>query len=89
MQYSYSLVLARFHVCRKLTVLLRVTRPSLIVHCTCCILSDVLQQVADFVSRYMPAYKAYLSKLYSEAPGSATPDNTLRITVDRQRNPLV
>lgn len=28
-------------------------------------------QVKDFVNRYMPAYKAYLPKMYEEGPSTA------------------
>ncbi|XP_024545180.1 D-glycerate 3-kinase, chloroplastic [Selaginella moellendorffii] len=46
------------------------------------------EQVADFVARYMPAYKAYLETLYSEGPGNAKPDNVLKFSIDKNRNPV-
>lgn len=46
------------------------------------------EQVADFVSRYMPAYKAYLPVLYSDGPRGSKPDHTLVVEVDEHRNPL-
>jgi len=46
------------------------------------------EQVADFVSRYMPAYKAYLPVLYSDGPRGSNPEHTLIVEVDEDRNPL-
>ena len=46
------------------------------------------EQVTDFVSRYMPAYKAYLPVLYSDGPRGSKPDHTLVVEVDEHRNPL-
>ncbi|GBG59596.1 Glycerate 3-kinase (GlyK) [Chara braunii] len=46
------------------------------------------EQVEDFVSRYIPAYKAYLPPLYSKGPRGSTPLQLLRIAIDQNRNPL-
>ncbi|KAL2651747.1 hypothetical protein R1flu_019875 [Riccia fluitans] len=46
------------------------------------------EEVADFVSRYIPAYKAYLPALYSKGPNNSTPANTLRLDIDQERNPI-
>ncbi|GFR49593.1 hypothetical protein Agub_g11661 [Astrephomene gubernaculifera] len=46
------------------------------------------EQVADFVSRFMPAYAAYLPGLYAAGPTTAAPGRTLVIEVDRQRSPV-
>jgi hypothetical protein len=43
------------------------------------------QQVADFVDRYMPAYKAYLPGLYAQGPTTAKPGQLLVVEVDRNR----
>ncbi|KAF5829074.1 hypothetical protein DUNSADRAFT_16607 [Dunaliella salina] len=45
-------------------------------------------QIADFVARFMPAYKAYLPQLYSKGPTTARPNRTLIIEVDEQRSPV-
>ena len=45
-------------------------------------------QVADFVDRYMPAYKAYLPHLYTAGPSTARPGQLLVVEVDAQRSPL-
>eukprot|EP00200_Dunaliella_tertiolecta_P002230 CAMPEP_0202351190 /NCGR_PEP_ID=MMETSP1126-20121109/7943_1 /ASSEMBLY_ACC=CAM_ASM_000457 /TAXON_ID=3047 /ORGANISM="Dunaliella tertiolecta, Strain CCMP1320" /LENGTH=376 /DNA_ID=CAMNT_0048943275 /DNA_START=154 /DNA_END=1284 /DNA_ORIENTATION=- len=45
-------------------------------------------QIADFVARFMPAYKAYLPQLYSKGPTTARPNHTLIIEVDEQRSPM-
>jgi D-glycerate 3-kinase len=45
-------------------------------------------QVADFVSRYMPAYEAYLPNLYKEGPSSARRGRNLTIEVDQSRSPV-
>eukprot|EP00803_Ostreobium_quekettii_P011031 evm.model.scf_2906.1 EVM.evm.TU.scf_2906.1 scf_2906:14138-16793(-) len=42
-------------------------------------------QVKDFVTRYMPAYKAYLPGLYSKGPTTGTKGKTLMIEVDENR----
>ena len=44
-------------------------------------------QIADFVSRFMPAYKAYLPNLYSKGPTSCKKGKTLIIEVDQNRSP--
>lgn len=46
-------------------------------------------EVLDFVSRYMPAYKAYLPTLYSEGPNGLDPSRTLVIEIDEGRNPIL
>jgi hypothetical protein len=45
-------------------------------------------QVMDFVSRYLPAYHAYLPKLYKEGPNGSKPDHLLVIDIDEGRNPI-
>ncbi|KAL4195344.1 hypothetical protein AMTRI_Chr05g72860 [Amborella trichopoda] len=45
-------------------------------------------KVQDFVSRYMPAYRAYLPTLYAEGPNGADPKHTLVVEVDEERNPI-
>lgn len=45
-------------------------------------------QVEDFVSRYLPAYKAYLPTLYSEGPNGSDPNRLLLIEIDDGRNPM-
>uniref|UniRef100_A0A1D1XKG3 D-glycerate 3-kinase, chloroplastic n=2 Tax=Anthurium amnicola TaxID=1678845 RepID=A0A1D1XKG3_9ARAE len=45
-------------------------------------------EVLDFVSRYLPAYKAYLPTLYSEGPKGMAPDRLLLVEVDDERNPI-
>ncbi len=46
-------------------------------------------QVADFVSRYMPAYKAFLPALYSAAQsGGVDGKPTLAAYVDAERRPV-
>ena len=45
-------------------------------------------QLADFVSRYMPAYAAYLPGLYAKGPTTCKPKHTLIIEVDQNRSPL-
>ncbi|XP_031505494.1 D-glycerate 3-kinase, chloroplastic isoform X2 [Nymphaea colorata] len=47
------------------------------------------QEVLDFVSRYMPAYKAYLPTLYSEGPRGADKNHLLVVEIDEYRNPVV
>lgn len=44
-------------------------------------------QVADFVSRYMPAYKAYLPGLYARGPTTAESGRLLVVEVDKNREP--
>lgn len=46
------------------------------------------EEVADFVSRYLPAYKAYLPVLYSEGPKGMNPDRLLVVEIDEERNPV-
>jgi D-glycerate 3-kinase len=46
-------------------------------------------QVKDFVSRYLPAYKAYLPTLYAEGPNGSDPENLLLIEIDEGRNPIL
>lgn len=45
-------------------------------------------QIADFVSRYIPAYQAYLPGLYAAGPTTATAGRTLTIEVDQSRAPI-
>jgi len=44
--------------------------------------------VADFVSRYLPAYGAYLPSLYAEGPTTARAGRTLVVEVDERRSPV-
>lgn len=46
-------------------------------------------QVRDFVSRYLPAYKAYLPVLYSEGPSGSDPKRLLVVEIDEERNPIL
>ena len=46
-----------------------------------------LLQIADFVSRYMPAYKAYLPGLYKWNPAFSTSQHILRFKIDAMRSP--
>jgi len=46
-------------------------------------------QIADFVARFMPAYKAYLPGLYAKGPTTARAGKTLIIEVDEKRSPVV
>ncbi len=46
------------------------------------------EQIADFVSRYIPAYTAYLPGLYAAGPTTAMPGHTLVIEVDQGRSPV-
>lgn len=46
-------------------------------------------QVKDFVSRYLPAYNAYLPTLYSEGPNGSDPNRLLIIEIDEGRNPIL
>ncbi|KAK6912122.1 Phosphoribulokinase/uridine kinase [Dillenia turbinata] len=45
------------------------------------------EEVKDFVSRYLPAYFAYLPTLYSEGPNGSDPERVLVIEIDEGRNP--
>ncbi|CAI0625497.1 unnamed protein product [Linum tenue] len=47
------------------------------------------EEIEDFVSRYLPAYKAYLPVLYTEGPKGSTPENLLVIEIDEGRNPIL
>ncbi|KAL8153353.1 hypothetical protein V2J09_011113 [Rumex salicifolius] len=47
------------------------------------------EEVLDFVSRYLPAYKAYLPTLYSEGPKGSEPDHLLMVEIDEARNPIL
>ncbi|KAK9098878.1 hypothetical protein Syun_025923 [Stephania yunnanensis] len=47
------------------------------------------EEVMDFVSRYLPAYKAYLPTLYSEGPNGSDPEHLLVIDIDEGRNPIL
>ena len=47
-------------------------------------------QVADFVSRYMPAYDAYLPGLYAAAEGDGVDGKpTLLVQIDATRAPML
>ncbi|KAF9587780.1 hypothetical protein IFM89_005655 [Coptis chinensis] len=46
-------------------------------------------QVRDFVSRYFPAYKAYLPALYSEGLLGFDPEHLLVVDIDDKRNPIL
>eukprot|EP00898_Chlorokybus_atmophyticus_P004203 jgi/Chlat1/4784/Chrsp31S04775 len=45
-------------------------------------------QVADFVSRFMPAYRAYLPGLYKQGPKTSHAERTLKFNIDENRNPI-
>ncbi|KAG6425359.1 hypothetical protein SASPL_115789 [Salvia splendens] len=47
------------------------------------------EEVFDFVSRYLPAYKAYLTTLYAEGPSGSHPDHLLVVKIDEGRNPIL
>lgn len=47
------------------------------------------EQIADFVSRFMPAYEAYLPGLYARGPTTAQAGRTLIIEVDQNRSPVL
>ncbi|XP_062089627.1 D-glycerate 3-kinase, chloroplastic [Humulus lupulus] len=47
------------------------------------------EEVKDFVSRYLPAYYAYLPTLYSEGPSGSDPKRYLLIEIDEGRNPIL
>lgn len=44
-----------------------------------------LPQVADFVDRYMPAYKAYLPGMYAEGPTTGKAGHLLMLEIDENR----
>ncbi|KAI5414033.1 hypothetical protein KIW84_058247 [Lathyrus oleraceus] len=46
-------------------------------------------EVNDFVSRYLPAYNAYLPTLYSQGPNGSDPQHLLTIEIDEKRNPIL
>ncbi|KAG2492776.1 hypothetical protein HYH03_008940 [Edaphochlamys debaryana] len=46
------------------------------------------EQIADFVSRFIPAYAAFLPRLYAAGPTTAQPGRTLIIEVDQNRSPV-
>ena len=46
-------------------------------------------QVKDFVSRYLPAYNAYLPTLYSEGPRGSDPKHLIVVEIDEERNPIL
>lgn len=46
------------------------------------------EQIADFVSRYIPAYTAYLPGLYAGGPTTGAKGRTLVIEVDQARAPV-
>ncbi|XP_022992257.1 D-glycerate 3-kinase, chloroplastic isoform X2 [Cucurbita maxima] len=47
------------------------------------------EEVRDFVSRYLPAYRAYLPTLYSEGPSGSDPKRLLVVEIDEERNPIL
>ncbi|KAF4372433.1 hypothetical protein CsatB_012853 [Cannabis sativa] len=47
------------------------------------------EEVKDFVSRYLPAYYAYLPTLYSEGPSGSDPKHYILIEIDEGRNPIL
>ncbi|CAI9773649.1 unnamed protein product [Fraxinus pennsylvanica] len=47
------------------------------------------EEVMDFVSRYLPAYKAYLPTLYLEGPNGSNPKHLLVVEIDEGRNPIL
>ena len=51
-------------------------------------ISGIFLQIKDFVSRYLPAYNAYLPTLYSEGPNGSDPNRVLVIEIDEERNPF-
>lgn len=46
---------------------------------------DLCSQVKDFVDRYMPAYKAYLPKMYAEGPSTGRDGNVLMFEINETR----
>lgn len=47
------------------------------------------EEVEDFVSRYLPAYNAYLPTLYTEGPSGSEPEHLLIVDIDEGRNPIL
>ncbi|MFS7950532.1 putative glycerate 3-kinase [Helianthus anomalus] len=47
------------------------------------------EEVMDFVSRYLPAYNAYLPTLYTEGPKGSDSEHTLIVEIDEGRNPIL
>ncbi|KAL3633010.1 hypothetical protein CASFOL_025994 [Castilleja foliolosa] len=47
------------------------------------------EEVFDFVSRYLPAYKAYLPTLYAEGPNGSDENHLLVVGIDEGRNPIL
>lgn len=48
----------------------------------------VFSQVSDFVSRYIPAYKAYLPGLYNNVPEGSQQGDVLKFRITESRSPL-
>ncbi|KAM1412680.1 hypothetical protein EV2_025806 [Malus domestica] len=46
-------------------------------------------EVKDFVSRYLPAYNAYLPTLYSEGPEGSDSKHLIVVEIDEGRNPIL
>ncbi|XP_062008280.1 D-glycerate 3-kinase, chloroplastic isoform X1 [Rosa rugosa] len=46
-------------------------------------------EVKDFVSRYLPAYNAYLPTLYAEGPKGSDPKHLIFVEIDEGRNPIL
>ncbi|KAG8055835.1 hypothetical protein GUJ93_ZPchr0001g32579 [Zizania palustris] len=46
------------------------------------------EEVMDFVSRYLPAYHAYLPTLYKEGPSGSKQEHLLVIDIDEERSPM-
>ena len=46
------------------------------------------EEVADFVSRYMPAYEHYLPGLYADGPDGSEGKPVLSFRIDKKRNPV-
>ena len=46
------------------------------------------EQVADFVDRYMPAYRAYLTDLYAKGPTTCKAGCLLEIEINASRTPV-
>jgi D-glycerate 3-kinase len=46
------------------------------------------EQVAQFVDRFMPAYRCYLGGLYGRGPTTATAGRLLVVEVDAGREPV-
>lgn len=47
------------------------------------------EEVMDFVSRYLPAYNAYLPALYAQGPSGSDPEHVLVIEIDEGRMPIL